>query len=92
MPVIKKIWTGSYKGKVVYLDIWGTCRARAGVKCIMHPGLRKGTRKGYIVSVYFDMDDDKKEAVLKENGLPVWTGRWTLQAEIITKYKTAGKK
>ena len=57
---------GLYKGKVVYLDIWGTwcgpCREEMGYV----PELKKRYAGKDIVFVYIDMDDDNKEAMWKE--------------------------
>ncbi len=57
---------GSYKGKVVYLDIWGTWCGPCREEMSHAPGLKKRYAGKDIVFVYLDMDDDNKEAVWKE--------------------------
>jgi len=51
----------SLKGKVVYLDIWGTWCGPCKVELSYVPKLKERYKNRDMVFVYLDMDDDKKD-------------------------------
>ena len=61
-----KEFVQAYKGKVVYLDIWGTWCGPCRVEMGYVPELKKRYAGKDIVFVYLDMDDDNKENLWKE--------------------------
>lgn len=56
----------SYKGKWVYLDIWGTWCPPCKQELQYMPALKKQYAGKNLVFVYLDMDDDQKEQQWKE--------------------------
>lgn len=62
-----------FKGKVVYLDVWGTWCGPCKEELKHIPALRSAFVNKDVVFVYLDMDDDERDAVWKEfikvNGL-----------------------
>ncbi|MDT3404124.1 TlpA family protein disulfide reductase [Mucilaginibacter terrae] len=55
-----------YKGKVVYLDVWGTWCGPCRDELRFVPELKKQFEGKDVVFVYLDMDDDIKEAHWRE--------------------------
>ncbi|MGJ7032789.1 TlpA family protein disulfide reductase [Niabella hirudinis] len=63
----------SLKGKVVYLDVWGTWCGPCKHELKFTPRLKQYFKNKEVAFVYLDMDDDEKDAAWKEfikvNGL-----------------------
>ncbi len=56
----------SLKGKVVYLDIWGTWCGPCKQELKFTPQLKQYFKGKEVAFVYLDMDDDEKDAAWKE--------------------------
>lgn len=55
-----------FKGKVVYLDIWGTWCRPCKDELRYNPALKEQFRGKDVAFIYLDMDDDAKDAQWKE--------------------------
>jgi thiol-disulfide isomerase/thioredoxin len=55
-----------YKGKVIYLDLWGTWCAPCRYELGFSPKLKQHFQEKDVLFVYLDMDDDAKDANWRE--------------------------
>ena len=56
----------SFKGKVVYLDIWGTWCGPCKDELTYVPELKAHFKGKDVVYIYLDMDEDDKDATWRE--------------------------
>jgi len=61
-----KTFIQQFKGKVVYLDIWGTWCGPCKIELRYVPQLKERFKEKGVVFVYLDMDDDNKDARWRE--------------------------